>query len=281
MGIVLNKNNNNSTKTNIKNGVAYLSFNALDKIPWLKNGFSTKIGGVSTGDLASMNLGITRGDSKENIIENFTRIADAIGFDVKDIVMTAQTHTDNVLIADKNNKGKGIFEDIAYTDVDGLITNEKNVVLAAFFADCVPICLVDKKNKAIGVCHSGWRGTHKMIAKKTIEMMGENYGSNPKDIIAVIGPSICVDCYEVSKDVADEFISLMPDKKDIIMYPKNDKYMLNLWEINRQIILSAGVLMENISVSDVCTCHNYKTLFSHRASQGKRGNLGVFLTISE
>lgn len=277
---VLNKYNNNSTKLNIKDGIPYLSFNVLDKIDWLKNGFSTKKGGVSSGDLESMNLGITRGDSKENIIENYKRISSAIGIEPYDIVLTAQTHTNNVLVADKNNKGKGIFSDIAYADVDGLITNEKNLALCAHFADCVPLYFVDVKNKAIGLSHGGWRGTLNKIAPETIKKMTEEYNTDPADVIVCIGPSICVDCYEVSVDVAQNFIELMPDKKDIIMYPKNDKYMLNLWEINRQLLLEAGVKYNNIFITDICTCHNPKYLFSHRASKGRRGNLAAFLEIS-
>ena len=129
--------------------------------------------------------------------------------------------------------------------------------------------------------HSGWRGTVQKIGKKTVRMMQEQYGSNPADMYTAIGPSICQSCYEVSGDVIDRVKEAFPESlwSDLFYPTIPGKYQLNLWEANRQIMLEAGILAEHIEVTDICTCCNPDFLFSHRASQGKRGNLGAFLAL--
>ncbi len=278
--VELNKYHGNTTKLNIKKNVPYISFNALDKIPWIKNGFSTREGGVSKDYLSSLNLGFSRGDSEENVRRNHEIIAEAIGFQPENIVSSHQTHTTNVRIVGRDDCGKGIYSPRDYEDVDGMITNEKNVVLATYFADCVPLYMVDTKNKAIGLSHSGWRGTVGKMGKVTIELMQKTYGTNPEDVIACIGPSICQKCYEISEDVADEFRSAFPENVyDILLNKGNGKYQLDLWAANRQVLKEAGVLPDNIFVTDVCTCCNTNALYSHRGHNGKRGNLAAFLTL--
>jgi hypothetical protein len=278
--IKLNKYNTNTTKLNIKNGVPYISFSALDRIGWIKNGFSTRIGGVSTEHLYSLNLGFSRGDKEENVKTNHEIIAKAIGFSAENIVSSHQTHTTNVRVVTKADCGKGIYRPRDYEDVDGMITNEKEVVLATYFADCVPLYMVDTKNKAIGLSHSGWRGTVGKMGKVTLEKMKETYGTNPRDVVACIGPSICRDCYEVSEDVAMEFKSVFPENISEILTDKgNGKYQLDLWQANRLVFQEAGVRKENIFVTDICTCCNTEVLYSHRGHHGKRGNLAAFLTL--
>lgn len=241
---------------------------------------STRLGGVSKDYLASMNLGFNRGDLDENVIRNHEIFANVIGVNPKNIVTGNQTHTTNVKVVTKDDCGKGIYRDRNYTDIDGLITNEKGIVLATYYADCVPLLIVDTKNKAIGLSHSGWRGTVGKIGKVTIEKMGELYGTKPEDIVACIGPSICRKCYEISEEVAVQFKEAFPDNiKEILIDKGNGKYQLDLWECNRINFKEAGVLPENIKVTDICTCHNTDVLFSHRGHNGKRGNLGAFLSI--
>lgn len=278
--IQLNKESGSTTRINFNNGVPYISYRILDDIPWLKNAVSTRLGGVSKDYLASMNLGFNRGDLDENVIRNHETFANAIGVNPKNIVTGNQTHTTNVKVVTKDDCGKGIYRDRNYTDIDGLITNEKGIVLATYYADCVPLLIVDTKNKAIGLSHSGWRGTVGKIGKVTIEKMGELYGTKPEDIVACIGPSICQKCYEISEEVAVQFKEAFPDNiKEILIDKGNGKYQLDLWECNRINFKEAGVLPENIKVTDICTCHNTDVLFSHRGHNGKRGNLGAFLSI--
>lgn len=278
--IKLNKESGSTTRINFNNGVPYISYRILDDIPWLKNAVSTRLGGVSKDYLASMNLGFNRGDLDENVIRNHEIFANVIGVNPKNIVTGNQTHTTNVKVVTKDDCGKGIYRDRNYTDIDGLITNEKGIVLATYYADCAPLLIVDTKNKAIGLSHSGWRGTVGKIGKVTIEKMGELYGTKPEDIVACIGPSICQKCYEISEEVAVQFKEAFPDNiKEILIDKGNGKYQLDLWECNRINFKEAGVLPENIKVTDICTCHNTDVLFSHRGHNGKRGNLGAFLSI--
>lgn len=278
--IKLNKESGSTTRINFNNGVPYISYRILDDIPWLKNAVSTRLGGVSKDYLASMNLGFNRGDLDENVIRNHEIFANVIGVNPKNIVTGNQTHTTNVKVVTKDDCGKGIYRDRNYKDIDGLITNEKGIVLATYYADCVPLLIVDTKNKAIGLSHSGWRGTVGKIGKVTIEKMGELYGTKPEDIVACIGPSICQKCYEISEEVAVQFKEAFPNNiKEILIDKGNGKYQLDLWECNRINFKEAGVLPENIKVTDICTCHNTDVLFSHRGHNGKRGNLGAFLSI--
>ena len=264
-----------------KEGVTFLTYPEFDKLPGFVHGFSTRLGGCSEGMYASMNLSFTRGDREEAVRENYRRMSSALGFAADDIVTSDQTHTANVRVITETDRGNGITKPRPYTDVDGMVTNVPGLVLATFYADCVPLYFVDPVHKAIGLSHSGWRGTAAGIGEVTVNALRENYGSDPADIYAAVGPSICQDCYEVSEDVIESFKkAFLPDLWPKLFYKKQDgKYQLNLWEANRQIFLRAGILPEHISMPRICTCCNPEFLFSHRASKGKRGNLAAFLGI--
>lgn len=275
------KGNKEVLKRNESRGVEYLTFPSLEKTGIVSHLFSTRIGGASEGIYASMNLSYARGDRKEAVDENFRRIAEIMGREIQDFVLSDQTHTANVRKVTEEDRGKGIVYQKDYCDVDGLITNERHIVLATFYADCVPLFLVDKKHRAIGLSHSGWKGTAGRMGEHTLLAMREAYGTNPEDVEIGIGPSICKDCYEVGEDVAEAFAAGFTDKvrKDILFAKGGGKYHLDLWKANEYIFRMAGVPKEQISVTDICTCCNPNYLFSHRASQGKRGNLGAFLCL--
>ena len=272
-------------KMNVKNNkdVTFLTYPAYEEMNWLVHGFSTRFGGVSRGIYSSMNLSFTRGDEESCVKENYRRISDAMGFDMNSIVTSDQTHTNNVRKVTEKDRGKGIVIPRDYTDTDGMITNVPGLVLATFYADCVPLYFADPANHAIGLSHSGWRGTVQKIGAVTIEKMSEEYGSNPKDLKVAIGPSICQECYEVSEDVIEEFEKVFDKKyRNKLFYRKeNGKYQLNLWMANKIIFLEAGIPEENISMPNLCTCCNPEFLFSHRASHGKRGNLAMSLTLAK
>lgn len=262
--------------------VVFIQSKRLNQIDWLRNAFSTRIGGVSDGYFSSMNLNYGRGDKEENVLNNFKIFARAIGSDENDMVYSMQTHTTNVIRVGAADKGNGVTKPQKFKDVDGLVTNEPGVCLVTTYADCVPIYLVDVKNKAIGLSHSGWRGTVGRISKKTIELMGKEFGTRPEDIISFIGPSICQDCYEVGIDVANAFMDAYKQEqyKEILKQGKEiGKFQLNLWQANVINLLEAGVKKENIEVTDICTCCNPYLLYSHRASKGNRGGLCAFLEI--
>lgn len=269
------------TRINQQDGVTFLSFPLLEKTGVVVCGFSTRLGGVSRGCCESMNLSFTRGDDPEAVMENYRRIGHALGISPEQIVCSDQTHTVNVRKVGRDDCGNGITKPKPYRDVDGLITDEAQVALATFYADCVPLYLVDPEKKAIGLAHSGWRGTVGKIGKVTVEAMRREYGCRPEAIRTVIGPSICQECYEVSEDVAEAFKKAYdPGLWDRLMTRREDgKYQLNLWEACRENFLEAGILPEHISMPEICTCCNPGFLFSHRASKGKRGNLAAFLML--
>lgn len=217
-----------------------------------------------------------------------------------DIVCSQQTHTTNVRKVTADDKGKGVTRERDYTDIDGLITNERGIILGTFYADCVPLFMVDTVNRAIGLSHSGWRGTVGKMGKATLDKMRQEYGTQPEHVTVAIAPSICQNCYEVSEDVAlafqkaftkddtkaEEYLArytsdfTQQDIDDCLLYQKeNGKYQLNLWYANFRVFRDAGVPDENIEITDICTCCNPNVLFSHRASRGKRGNLGAFLML--
>ena len=266
---------------NVCGDVVYLTYPALTATDTVLHGFTTRLGGVSEGVFSSMNLSFTRGDEEAAVHENYRRIAGAIGFSCESIVCSDQTHTTNVRRVGKEDRGNGVTRPRPYSDVDGLITNETGVTLATFYADCVPLYLVDPVRKAIGLSHSGWRGTVGKIGKVTVEAMRREFGSDPGDIVAAVGPSICMTCYEVGGDVAGEFRKAYPERIwNRLMEDKgNGKYQLNLWEACSENFLEAGVLPEHIHMPQICTCCNPEFLFSHRASKGKRGNLAAFLAL--
>ena len=263
-------------------GVTYLAFPALLESGMVRHGFSTRMGGVSEGPYATMNFSFTRGDDPEAVRENYRRMAEALRVDMEKMVLTWQTHTTNVRVVSEEDLGKGIIKERDYRDVDGLVTDMPDVTLVTFFADCVPLYFLDKKNHAIGLSHSGWRGTVKRMGEKTLETMAEAFGTRPEDVTACIGPSICMDCYEVGGEVIEEFAAEFPEAvHDRLFYKKeNGKYMLNLWEANRIVLMDAGIREENLSVTDICTHCNPELLFSHRRSPEKRGNLCAFLCLN-
>ncbi len=263
--------------------VPFLRYPLLEKEGLVNHGISTRLGGVSEGYLGSMNLSYTRGDLPEHVAENYRRMAKVIGVQVEKMVCTQQTHTTNVRIVTEKDAGKGVVRERDYTDVDGLITNVPGICLVTFYADCVPLLFLDPVRKVIASSHSGWRGTVNGMGRVTVEKMQKEFGCDPKDILACIGPSICQDCYEVSEDVIDVFRENFKEKDyDSLFYAKeNGKYQLNLWKANELVLTGAGIRPEHLAVTNVCTCCNPELLFSHRASKGKRGNLAAFLALKE
>lgn len=264
-----------------KNGVPYFVFRSLEDTKLVRHGFSTRKGGVSKGHLAELNLSFTRGDDSENVRENFRRIAGAIGFEPESLVLSSQTHTTNIRLVTKEDRGEGYAVPLKHTDVDGMITDVPGLTLATFYADCVPLFFVDPVHRAIGLSHSGWKGTVNRMGAVTLARMEEAFGTRPKDVRAAIGPSICQDCYEVSEDVALEFKQEFSPQADerLIFRKKNGRYQLNLWRANEIVLLEAGIRPRHLEITNICTCCNPELMFSHRASHGLRGNLGAFLEL--
>lgn len=270
-----------TTELKEKNHVPYIQFKNLSATGIVKHGFSTRKGGVSTGIFSSMNLNFKRGDDPDAVMENYCRMAAALNMRVEDMVLSDQTHTTNVRVITEEDRGKGILKPQDYSDVDGMITNVPGIVLVTSYADCVPLYFVDPVRKAIGLSHSGWKGTVGYIGQKTVWKMHEVYGSEPKDIVAAIGPSICQSCYEVSDDVAEAFRAnfTADEAADILLDKGNGKYQLDLWKANWYVLTDAGILPEHLSVTDLCTACHPDLLWSHRKTNGQRGGLSAFLSL--
>ena len=244
--------------------------------------FTTRLGGVSQGMFSTLNLSFTRGDEETAVRENYRRVAQALHIAPERFVLSHQTHTTNVRVVRESDAGKGLVRARDYEEVDGLVTDVPELVLSTFYADCVPLFFVDTVHRAIGLSHSGWRGTVKRMGQVTLDVMAKEYGTRPEDVMCAIGPSICKDCYEVSADVAEEFCNEFPKAGEELLEGKgNGKYQLDLWAANRRVLLDAGVLESNISITSLCTCCNERLLFSHRATNGRRGNLGAFLYLKK
>ena len=268
--------------------VPIIRFYAFDDIDWLNHGFSTRLGGVSKGKWESMNPSFSRGDDENDALENIKRIAAALNMPFENMVFSKQTHTTNIRIVSEDDKGKGIIKERDYTDIDGLMTHRSQIPLVTFYADCVPLFLVDPIHKVIASSHSGWRGTVNKMGFVTVSKMQEEYGTNPKDIIAVIGPSICKKCYEISEDVALAFQSAFNSSVwdeilvDQYMAPdgKTVKYKLDLWKANSIVLENAGIPKNQIHISGLCThCHS-DFLWSHRTTGNDRGTLAGYMMIN-
>lgn len=265
------------------NGILYFKFPLLEETGIVRHAFSTRIGGASKGYFGTMNFSFTRGDDREDVLENYRRISQVIGCDLSKMVLSHQTHTTNIRIVTEKDAGKGIWKERDYNDVDGLITNVEGMTLVTFYADCVPLYFVDPVHRAIGLSHSGWKGTVNRMGLRTIEAMSKAYDSRTEDMLACIGPSICGDCYEVSEDVAEAFLREFGSElcygNSILIDKGNGKYQLDLWAANRIILLSGGILPKHLAVTNVCTKCNPNLLYSHRVMGDKRGNLAAFLSI--
>lgn len=269
----------------VENGlqVPYISYKCFESYEEVVHGFSTRLGGVSKEHLSSMNLSFSRGDDPSNVMENHRRLGKAIGYDHTRLVFSDQVHDTVIKVITEEDCGRGISEKEKYEGVDGLVTNCTNVPLITFYADCVPLYIYDPVRHAIGLAHSGWRGTVAKIGSKIIDIMTKEYGSDPADLICAIGPSICMDCYEVSFDVIEEIQKSFSEEECKHLYYKkeNDKYQLDLHQACYYNFIGSGVLEEHISKPDMCTCCNDQILYSHRASKGMRGNLGAVMMLKK
>ena len=268
----------NTLNVNNKDGVVFLTFPKIEAAGGCLHGFSTRLGGVSEGVFSTMSFSLSLPDKRDAVLENYRRFCLALGGDYKNTVLSDQTHTANVRVVKKEDIGKGIWRERDYTDVDGLVTNEAGALLVTQYADCTPLAFYDPVKRIVAASHAGWRGTVSLIAKNTVEILVNEFGSKASDILCGIGPNIGKCCYEVDDPVIDEIKKLDFLKFDACYLSKdNGRYMLDLREVNRQILIHCGILPENIDVADLCTCCNRDVFHSHRATAGKRGTLALMI----
>lgn len=260
-----------------KGALEYLTAGAL-RVPGAVHAFSTRYGGVSTGALASLNLGTHRGDSAENVVENYRILGSAVGFRPEDTVFTKQLHTDIVLRVGRADRGTGLFRE-QQTVCDGIITDDPGVALVCFSADCTPILLYDPARGAVGAVHAGWRGTAQGIARKAVEAMTREFGCRPEDIRAAIGPCISRCCFETGPEVPEAMLSALGREAETAIEARGEKFHVDLKALNRMHLQRAGV--QAIDISPDCTMCQPARFWSHRASNGVRGSLAAVIMRKE
>ena len=248
-------------------------------VPGLRVGFSTKHGGVSQSHHADMNLALHVGDRSEDVVANRKILAEAIGFPFEAWTSGEQVHGNHIETVTMNERGKGKEDRVdAIQDTDGLLTNESDILLTSFYADCVPLYFLDPIKKVIGLAHAGWQGTQLKIAGKMVEKMIKLYSSNVEEIRVVIGPSIGQCCYEVDHRVVQPMhntISVITE--DMIFDKKNGHYDLDLKKINQEILKQAGILPNHIETTTYCTSCESQTFFSHRRDHGRTGRMASWI----
>ena len=252
-----------------KGSLEYLT--ALDfDIP---HAFTTRLGGVSDGAFASLNIAMHRGDSDENVKRNYEILADALDFDPNNLVLTRQTHSDIVRIVTKSD-AQGL-DHRNYPECDALITNDAGCALVVFTADCTPILLYDTLTGGIGAAHAGWRGTAADIAGKTVRKMVSEFGCKPENIRAAIGPNIGACCFETDSDVPDAIIAEFGADAESFIRKTGEKYRVDLKSVNALALRRAGV--ENIEISEDCTMCAPDRFWSHRVTGVNRGSQGAII----
>ncbi|OXM86036.1 peptidoglycan editing factor PgeF [Paenibacillus rigui] len=265
---------------------------------WMKShtgltaGCTSRMGGVSEKEFASLNCGLHVSDRPEHVVANRTKLAEALRIQLEDCTYAEQVHGNEVQVVTRAFAGAGTrTRENEITSKDAFITNEPGVFLHALFADCVPLLFYDPVNRAVGLAHAGWKGTVLQIASATVEAMGKAYGTKPDDLSAAIGPSIHSCCYEVDdyvlsrvKQVMDELVIVnAADGGFPPIYEEagNGKYNLSLQQMNRQIMIKAGILPSHIEMSSLCTSCRTDLLFSHRKENGKTGRMAAWIGLHD
>lgn len=260
----------------IKNGkLMYYKIDSFEETGLVRHCFTTRMGGVSKNEYSELNLRTNCDDDINNVINNFKIICDEIGIDYKKLVFSKQIHEDKIHKATMDDLGNGIIKPNKLENADALICGEAGIPLVTFYADCVPLFFLDKKERVIALSHSGWKGTVKNIAAKTIAKMTSEYNSKKENILCAIGPSIGECHFEVGDDVAEIFSAT--DFGVVKKY--GDKYHVNLQQTIINQLKNCGIDSDNITNADICTYCNSDILFSHRKTAGKRGNLAAIMEL--
>ena len=260
-------------KTVTKGTLEYLTAEGI----CVPHAFTSRLGGVSEGRFASLNLGMHRGDDAQNVQRNYTILAEALDFDLESLVLTRQIHSDLIrTVTQKDALGQ---DHRAYPECDALITNQPGVALGVFTADCTPILLHDPVTGAVGAAHAGWRGTAADIAGKTVLAMVRDFGCRPENIRAAIGPNIGFCCFETDGDVPAALEETFGKQIWEYVRPQQNKYYVNLKEINALALRRVGV--KNIEISEACTMCEHDRFWSHRYTRGNRGSQGAIIVCKE
>lgn len=251
----------------------YFQSRIFNEIQNIKHCFTSRCGGVSHGLVKGLNLGFRVGDDELSVNENYRLIAKDFGFSYERITAGRQTHSANIRIITEADAGKGVTKESEFMDIDGMITNVRNLPLVVYYADCVPLLFADERANVIAAVHSGWRGTVMKISSEAIKVMCKEFGAEPQNIKVAIGPSIGPCCFETGEEVACEF------EQKYVTEKNNGKFMVDLWQANKDILLECGIQNENIDISELCTICHSDVLYSYRAHKEATGRMGAFISL--
>ena len=261
------------------NGVWYGIFSHFEA-HGLIHGISTRLHGYSISPFNSLNLGLHTGDTRETVLKNRSLFAAAVGINPEAVVTAQQVHEDTITIVSADDRGSGAKDySRAFSSTDALATTEPGVPLMLFFADCVPVLFFDPVRRVTAISHAGWKGTVSRIAAKTLTKLQAEFNVNPKDCLIGIGPSIGQCCYEVDQTVINRLQQEFTNTWSNFTLPKNNRWQLDLWELNRRQLLEVGASEDNIVVSGICTSCNTQLYYSHRAEHGATGRLAAVVQL--
>lgn len=244
------------------------------------HGFSARQGGVSPAPFDTLNMALHVGDDPAHVWENRRRYLAALGLDAERICTIRQVHGTEIVRAFRRDAGRGArdYAD-ALADADAVVTNDSGVTLLLCYADCVPVLLYDPVHNATGLVHAGWKGTVQRIAAKTVERMGEEFGTSPSEVLAGIGPSIGAGCYTVGAEVAERFRTEFSAHAAELVRVQDEEIHLDLWAANSIQLVEAGVLADNIDRADICTSCDRSFFYSYRATGGRTGRLAAVMEL--
>lgn len=262
-----------------KNGVTFFSSDGMDAAGGAAHGFSTRLGGVSEGMWASLNLGASRGDDPDHVRENYRRFFTAIGGSAGKLAMTNQVHGGTVRCVTTADLHADPCGKVSY-EADGLMTDLPGVALVIYSADCIPILFYDPVRRVIAAVHAGWRGTAAGIATAAVERMADVFGCNPADILAAVGPGIGPDCFETHEDVPNAMTAALSTAVlRHIKIKENGKFSVDLKAINAMRLEQAGLDPDHIAVSGICTACDPDRFWSHRKQGTSRGSMAAAIQL--
>ena len=259
-------------------GVGIYTLPAFSAQPGIRHGFSARMGGVSSGDLASLNLSFTRGEDYDNVMENYRIFCRAADIPVPSMVMDHYEHGTAVLPVTRADCGRGYTRE-PLPFCDGLVTADPGVTLMTGHADCMAFYFYDPVTRCIGLCHAGWRGAKDRIGFNVVRAMRALSGANPADILSGVGPSICPACFEVGADVAEDFSRAFP-LCTLVGQNERGNPTVDLWQVAVCQFAEAGIPFANMSLMGACTFEDLR-LYSHRREKGRTGGMTAFLRLTE